>query len=65
MTNLLKSKCNVINWTIECDLSFQTLKLVSTQIHVLTIIDALNDNVIVCADASNLAIDTVLMQDKR
>ena len=65
MTNLLKGKNNVIDWTFECNLSFQTLKSVLTQTPVLTIMDPLKGNIILCTDASDLAIGAVLMQDKK
>ena len=62
MTNLLKGKNNVIDWTLECNLSFQTLKSVLTQTPVLTIMDPLKGNIILCIDASDLAIGAILMQ---
>ena len=65
MTNLLKGKNYVIDWTPDCNLSFQTLKLVLTQTPVLTIINPLKGNIILCIDASDLAIGAVLMQDKK
>ena len=39
MTNLLNDKGNAIDWTPECDLSFQTSKSLLTQTPVLTIMD--------------------------
>ena len=65
MTNLLKGKSNVIDWTPECDSSFQTLKSMLIQTHVLTIMDPLKGNIVLCTDASDLAIGAVLMQDKK
>ena len=55
----------MIDWTPECNLSFQTLKSVLTQTPVLTIMDPLKGNIILCNDASDLAICAVLMQDKK
>jgi hypothetical protein len=65
MTDLLKGKNNIINWIPECESSFQTLKSLLTQTHVLIIIDPLKGNIILCTDASDLAIGAVLMQDKK
>ena len=65
MTDLLKGKNNIINWTPECESSFQTLKSLLTQTPVLTIMDPLKGNIILCTDASDLAIGAVLMQDKK
>jgi hypothetical protein len=65
MTNLLKGKSNVIDWTPECESSFQNLKYVLTQTPVLTIMDPLKGDIILCTDASDLAIGAVLMQDKK
>ena len=65
MTNLLKGKSNMIDWTPECDESFQTLKSLLTQTLVLTIMEFLKGNIILCTDASDLAIGAVLMQDKK
>ena len=39
MTNLLNDKGSAIDWTPECDLSFQTSKSLLTQTPVLTIMD--------------------------
>ena len=65
MTNLLKGKNNVIDWTPECDSSFQTLKLMLIQTLVLTIMEPLKGNIVLCTDASDLAIGAILMQDKK
>ena len=65
MTALLKGKVDSIDWTPECELSFRTLKSVLTQTPVLTIMDPLKGNIVLCTDASDLAIGAVLMQDKR
>ena len=65
MTNLLKGKNNVIDWTSECDSSFQTLKSLLTQTHILTIMDLLKENIKICTDANNLPIGEVLKQDKK
>jgi hypothetical protein len=65
MTALLRGKSESITWTNECELSFLALKTALTQASVLTIIDPLKGNIVLCIDASDLAIGTVLMQDKR
>ena len=65
MSNLLKGKNNIINWTHKCDLSFQTWKPVLTQTPILTIMDPLKINIILCIDVSDLVISAVIMQDKK
>ena len=65
MTNLLKSKSNMADLTSKCNLSFQTLKSMLTQNHVLIIMDPLKGNIILCTDVSDLAIGGVLMQVKQ
>lgn len=61
MTAFLKDKFDLIDWRPECDLSFRTLRSILTQIHVLTIIDHLKGNIVLCTNASDLAIGVVLM----
>jgi hypothetical protein len=65
MTNLLKGKNNLIAWTSECNSSFHTLKSLLTQTPILTIMDPLKGNMILCTYASDSAIGAVLMQDKK
>jgi hypothetical protein len=65
MTALLRGKSESIIWTNECELSFLALKTALTQVPVLTIIDPMKGNIVLCTDASDLAIGAVLMQDKR
>lgn len=65
MTNLLKGKSNMVNWTSKCNLSFQTLKSMLTQNHVLIIMDPLKRNIILCTDVNDSAIVAILMQDKK
>lgn len=55
----------MMDWTFECDSNFQTLKSLLTQTLVLFIMDPLKGNIVLCTDASDLAIGAVLMQDKK
>ena len=41
MTNLLKDKSNMIDWTLKCDSIFLTLKSILTQTLVLAIMNLL------------------------
>lgn len=65
MTTLLKGKSDSIVWNRECDLNFSTLKLSLTHAPILTIIDPLKGNIVLCTDASDLAIGVVLMQYRK
>jgi hypothetical protein len=65
MTALLRGKSESITWTNECELSFLALKIALTQAPVLTIFDPMKGTIVLCTDASDLAIGAVLMQDKR
>ena len=65
ITNLLKEKNDVIDWTLECELSFQNLKFVLTETSVFTIMDPLKQNIILCIDTNDLAIGVILMRDKK
>jgi hypothetical protein len=65
MIALLRGKLESITWTKECELSFLALKIALTQAPVLTIIDLMKGNIVLCTDANDLAIGVVLMQDKR
>ena len=64
LMTLLKDKFHSINWIEECGLSFVTLKETLTQILVLTIMNPWKGNIVLCTDASDLAIGAILMQDK-
>jgi hypothetical protein len=64
-TDLLRGKLDFITWTNECELCFLALKTTLTQAPVLTIIDPMKGNIVLCTDASDLAIGAVLMQDKQ
>jgi hypothetical protein len=63
MTNLLK-KANEFEWTLECELSFQTLKQKLTTTPVLALPNIRKDFVVYC-DASRQGLDCVLMQNGR
>jgi len=65
MINLLKGKSDSIVWNHECNLSFFALKLALTHAPILTIIDPLKGNIVLCIDASDLAIGVVLMQNRQ
>jgi hypothetical protein len=55
MTALLRGKLESITWTNECELSFLALKTNLIQAPVLTIIDSMKENIVLCTDASDLA----------
>ena len=65
ITNLLKGKSNVIDWTPECNSSFHTLKSLLTETPILTNMNHLKRNIILCIDASDLAIGAILMHHKK
>jgi hypothetical protein len=65
MIALLRGKLEAIMWTNECELRFLALKTALTQVPVLTIIDPMKGNIVLCTNASDLAIGAVLIQDKR
>lgn len=65
LTALLKGKSDSIEWTSDCDSSFLNLKNALTSTPILTIMDPLKGGIVLCTDASDLAIGAVLMQEGR
>ena len=63
MMDLLKGKCERIIWTRDCHESFEALKKALTEAPDLRIIDSLKGRLVLCIDASDMAIGVVLMQE--
>ena len=63
MTNLLKDKFKKVTWIIDCHASFDALKKALREALVLRIMDPLKGRLLLCTDASNMAIGTIMMQD--
>jgi hypothetical protein len=65
ITDLLKRKSERIIWTRDCHESFEALMKTLTEAPVLTIVDPLKGGLVLCTDASDMAIGDVLMQEGR
>ena len=65
ITDLLKDKFERITWTRDCYESFEALKKTLTKAPVLRIMDPLKDMLVLCTDASDMAVYVVLMQEGR
>ena len=63
MTDLLKGKSKRIIWTHDCHESFEALKKALTEAPILRIMDSLKGALVLCTDASDMAIGIVLMQE--
>ena len=63
VTNLLKEKFERINWTRNCHGSFEALKKALTEALVLRTIDPLKGGLVLCTDASDMAIGAIFMQE--
>ena len=65
ITDLLKEKFERITWTNDCHASFEALKKALTKTLVLRMMDPLKDKLVLCTNASNIAIGDILMQEGR
>jgi hypothetical protein len=65
MLALLKDKFEKITWTSDCHASFEALKKALTRLPVLRIMRSLKGGLVLCTNASDMAIDAILMQGGR
>lgn len=65
VTTLLKGYSDFVNWTSDCDLSFLNFKIALILTFILIIMNPLKECIVLCTDFSDLAIDIVLIQERK
>ena len=63
MIDLLKGKYERIIWTSDCYETFEVLKKALTEASILRIMNSLKGGLVLCTDASDMAIGVVFMQE--
>ena len=65
MMDLLKAKFEKITWTSHCHDNFEALKKTMMEALILRIMDPLKGGLVLCTDASDMAIGVILMRKNK